>query len=426
MNHQQKPGKKSTIFRSKQTIQTIHTDGFDTPQILSPPITIALAILTGGVGALLVWSVVYDLPITASGTGLIYQAPRLVGVRAAGSGLLKSLHVQVGERVRVGSPLAALDVRDQEVMVSEADRQQELAGQDRTVANETIPSELSEQIIAYEKLLQDLSRDIQQQQGILDTQVKNLNAYKQLEIKGYVSSVELLSYQEKAVQMQSSIGQSRAQYNKLMAQRESTKRELASTLNQARSRYASAEATQRVRQHKLLLAQNLRSPIQGEISQITTWPGSAVTEGQEMFVISPSQGELTAAFLIPGSDAGKINVGDPALLSPASAPPQRYGYLKGVVTRVTPYPTNLSAFASLIGSETLARQVFDSQESKVPLLVEVKPIYQQGKLLWSGSNGPSWPIASGSLSEVKVIYQTRKPITYVIPWLRQVTGMGEF
>ena len=145
-----------------------------------------------------------------------------------------------------------------------------------------------------------------------------------------------------------------------------------------------------------------------------------------MFVSRPSKGELTAAILIPGSDAGKINVGDPALLSPASAPPQRYGYLKGVVTRVTPYPTNLSAFASLIGSETLARQVFDSQESKVPLLVEVKPIYQQGKLLWSGSNGPSWPIASGSLSEVKVIYQTRKPITYVIPWLRQVTGMGEF
>lgn len=426
MENQQMPTKKSFIFRSKQTIQTTNTDGFDTPQILSPPITIALAILTGGMGSLLLWSVVYDLPITASGTGLIYQAPRLVGVRAAGSGLLKTLHVQVGDRVQVGSPLAALDVKDQEVMASEAVRQQELAGQDRNIANETIPSELAEQIIAYEKLLQDLSRDIQQQQEILDTQVKNLNTYRQLEAKGYVSSVELLSYQEKAVQMQSSIGQARAQYNTLLAQRVSTKRELASTLNQARSRYASAEATQRVRQHKLLLSQNLRAPIQGEISQITTWPGSSVTEGQEMFVISPSQGKLTAAFLIPGADAGKINVGDPALLSPASAPPQRYGYLKGVVASVTPYPTNLPAYASLVGSETLARQVFESQESKVPLLVQVKPIYEKGKLLWSGSNGPSWPIASGSISQVKVIYQTRKPITYVIPWLRQVTGMSDF
>lgn len=426
MDDQNKQANQTSIFRTKQTIHTKNAEDWDTPQILSPPITIALAILSSGVGALLIWSVVYELPITASGTGLIYQAPQLVGVRAAASGLLKTLHVKVGSKVLPGSRLADLDVKDQEVMASEANRQKELASQNRKVANESIPSELAEQIIANEKLLADIGRNIQQEQGILAAQIKNLNAYKQLEGKGYVSAVELLSYQEKAVQLQNSIGQTRSQYNKLLAQRENTKRELANALNEARSKYVSADANQRVRQHKLLLSQNLTSPINGQVSQITTWPGGTVAEGQELFVISPSQGQLTAAFLISGSDAGRIKLGDAALLSPASAPPQRYGYLKGVVTSVTPYPTTQAAYASLIGSETLAKQVYDSQESKVPLLVEVAPTYKQGKLVWSGSKGPNWPITSGSLAKVKVIYHSRRPITYVIPWLRKVTGISEF
>ena len=421
-----KPENQSPVFRTRQSIHTKNSDDWDTPQILSPPITIALTILSGGVVSLLIWSVVYELPITVTGTGLIYQAPQLVGVKAAGSGLLKKLDVKVGSSVQPGSLLAEFDVKDQEVMASEANKQKELARQNRKVAVESIPNELAEQIIANEKLLEDIGRNIQQQQGILTAQTSNLNAYKKLERKGYVSSVELLSYQEKAVQLQNSIGQTRSQYDTLLAKREDTRRELANALNEARSKYISADATQRVRQHKLLISQKLRSPIQGQVSQITTWPGSTVAEGQELFVISPSQGVLTAAFLISGSDGGRIRVGDAALLSPASAPPQRYGYIKGVVTSVTPYPTTLAAYASLIGSETLAKQVFAGQESKVPLLVEVDPRYKQGKLVWSGSKGTSWPITSGSLAQAKVIYHSRKPITYVIPWLRKITGISNF
>lgn len=426
MESQNNAPPNSSKFRSRQTMHTKDSDQWDTPQILSPPVTIALAILVGGVVSLLIWSVVYELPITASGRGLIYQAPRLIGVRAAGSGLVKSMYVSVGTNVEQGTRLAELDVKNQEVMVSEASRQKELAGQERRNATQSIPSELSEQIIANQKMLADIGRNVKQQQGILDAQTKNLRAYKQLETKGYLSSVELMEYQEKAVELQNSIGQSQSQYNKLLAERESIKRQLASTLNESRSKFISADATQRVRQHKLMLAQNLRSPIKGQVSQITTWPGNTVTEGQEMFVISPSRGSLTAAVLISGSDAGGIKVGDAALISPASAPPQRYGYIKGIVASITPYPTTQAAYASLIGSETLAKLVFDSQLSKIPFLVKVKPIYQQGRLVWSGSKGPSWPITSGSLAEVKVVYHSRRPITYVIPWLRKVTGISNF
>jgi multidrug resistance efflux pump len=120
------------------------------------------------------------------------------------------MYVSVGTNVEQGTRLAELDVKNQEVMVSEASRQKELAGQERRNATQSIPSELSEQIIANQKMLADIGRNVKQQQGILDAQTKNLRAYKQLETKGYLSSVELMEYQEKAVELQNSIGQSQS------------------------------------------------------------------------------------------------------------------------------------------------------------------------------------------------------------------------
>ena len=60
---------------------------------------------------------------------------------------------------------------------------------------------------------------------------------------------------------------------------------------------------------------------------------------------------------------------------------------------------------------------------KLPLLVVVKPEYKNGKLVWEGSKGPEWPIRSGTSANVKIIYKQRLPISYVLPWIRSVTGI---
>jgi HlyD family secretion protein len=236
----------------------------------------------------------------------------------------------------------------------------------------------------------------------------------------------LLTYQEKAASLENTIGQSEAQLNSLIAKRDSNRRELANSLNASRSTLANANATAKVRSYGLQMARKLSSPINGTVVQITTWPGSVVEEGQELFVLSEKKGKLTTSFLITGSDAGRIKPGDQALISPSSAPPQRFGYIKGIVRKVSPFPTNQAAFGSLIGSQSLAQLVFASQESKLPFLVQIDPVYSNANLAWSGSSGPPWPIVSGSVAEVKVIYQSRLPITYVIPWIKNATGLSNF
>ena len=420
------PEEKSERLKPEQLISTNNAVDYDTPQIISPPIIIALGILGAGVSSLFVWSVTYQLPITASGAGLIYQGPQLVAVNAASSGRLTKLHTSIGSLVYKGFELATLDANKEEVMFYEAKQQQALANSNSSLASNLIPKELKQQINSNKKQLSDTERNITQQKSILDKQLQNLTEYQKLAKNGYVSSVELLTYQEKAASLENTIGQSEAQLNSLIAKRDSSRRELANSLNASRSTLANADATAKVRSYGLQMARKLSSPINGTVVQITTWPGRVVEEGQELFVLSEKKGKLTTSFLITGADAGRIKPGDQALISPSSAPPQRFGYIKGIVRKVSPFPTNQAAFGSLIGSQTLAQQIFSSQESKLPFLVQIDPVYSNGNLAWSGSSGPPWPIVSGSVAEVKVIYQSRLPITYVIPWIKNATGLSNF
>ena len=46
--------------------------------------------------------------------------------------------------------------------------------------------------------------------------------------------------------------------------------------------------------------------------------------------------------------------------------------------------------------------------------------------LWDGSKGPEWPIRSGISAKVKIIYKQRLPISYVLPWVKSITGIDDF
>ena len=420
----ERPGEK---LKLGSVIHVNPSDDWDTPQIISPPITLALAVFTSGVAALLLWSVTYRLPIAATSKGLLYQGPRLSSVTAKTDGRIVNIRVNVGDKVNKGQQLARLDLDDDQVKLQSAKTQRQLALQNQAIASTLIPGELKEQLKAYRKSLDGADKYLAAQTKILEKKVKNIHDYRALVSKGFISDVEFIEYEQAIVDMENEIEKLRSEQNKLLAERESTRRKLVTLLNSSRTDFSQAQETEQLRTNRLKAANDLVSPIDGTVVQIIKRSGQAVSEGLELFVISPNNAEgLKGAFLVSGDDAGKIKVGDRALISPSSAPPQRFGYVQGVVKLISPYPSNTSAVARYVGSETLAEGIFTSQESKIPLLVVVEPQYKNNRLVWVGSKGPEWKIRSGILADVKIIYKERLPISYVLPWIKNVTGLDNF
>ena len=98
----------------------------------------------------------------------------------------------------------------------------------------------------------------------------------------------------------------------------------------------------------------------------------------------------------------------------------------GRVEKVSPYPTNLQAYSSFIGSDSLSKIVFESQKLEAATLVIIGIDYKDGQLNWIGSRGPEWGIRSGTIASAKILYERRLPISYVIPWLSKLTGLDNF
>ena len=238
----EEPKIKRKEFEPETGITSEESEDISTPQIISPPVTIALGIITTGVVLLLIWSVTYRLPITTTAKGLLYQAPRLRSVKAFSDGLLIKLRVKNGDRVQMNEELARLDIKDITVLLSAANTQSELATQNTKTAQDLIPKELNQQIIANEKSIADTLLNLKQQENMLEKQLSNILKYEKLKQQKYISEVEFLEYKEKAINLQNSIGQARAKYNSLIAKRNSTRRELENALNSARSNQAKTDA----------------------------------------------------------------------------------------------------------------------------------------------------------------------------------------
>lgn len=396
------------------------------PNILTTPMLGAVGLFAGFIGVVVIWAFTYEMPVSTAGSGLLYRNPKLYSIKAGADGTIDKIFADTGNQVLKGGKLAQLDLKNRKVKSESAEKGNQVTQNSYSLTIQKVPQELKEQIESLRKLLETTTVNIESQTVILNKQLANLQTYKNLSQQGYLSKLELLQYQEKAASYQKSLGESQGNYKKLLAEKANTERKLRDAIHEAQKSLIQSKEEMKVSKNDLDAADNLDAPISGEIVQISKWQGEAVVTGEELFVMAPSKGKLKGSFLIDAKTAGKITRGDKVLISPKSTPPARYGYIKGIVTQVSPYPTNPETFAAQIGSSLIAKVIFNKVEGESPLKVDVELEYKKGHLIWTGSKGPPWAIVSGELADAKVIYEKRLPISYLTPFIKTLTGLANF
>lgn len=417
------PFNTRNIFKKSLEIDNSACQG---PNIISIPILTGVAIFASFASVVLIWSTTYSMPISISGKGLIHRKSRLSSVKAKSNGIIKNIFARNGDIVKADQNLSELYNNNKIVESNAAEKVREIAAANSLQTNSKIPIELKKQILSLAELLKTTKDTIKKQEVILSKQEENLKKYRLLSKQGYLSEVELIQYTEKAISFQKMIGKSKGDFNKLLAQKASTERKLSSTILSANKSVVQAEKDSKTLSNNLKAARNMKSPIDGKVIQVGKWIGDTVMEGDELFVLSPVEGQLNGTFLVDSSVVGKIKVGDRVLISPTSTPSARYGYINGKVISFSTFPTDEGTFGAFIGSSLMAKTVFKSELPKSPIIVHVSLNYSGLNLEWTGSNGPSWSIDSGELATIKVIYEERLPISYVSPLIRELTGISQF
>jgi membrane fusion protein len=283
--------------------------------------------------------------------GVLVPDMGLSTVVAPASGVIGRLYIEEGATLRVGDPLAYLQMPrvtgsgdDSLMVIREGLDLQEasLIKLDSARRNqiESQMAGLSKQLSSYRNELSQIEREIRTRREQIIIAQDTIKSYESVIEKQYVSReqfnqrkqfvLDLIiseqSLERQATSIRRGISQIEQQLLELPSQRDISKansdRDLATLMQE------------RVRQ-EYMAELLIKAPVAGLVSSRLIEAGQAVQVGQPLFSLLPTGSRLRAQLQVPSKSVGFINPGDRVLLRYQSYPYQKFGQHAGRVIRIS-------------------------------------------------------------------------------------------
>jgi len=174
---------------------------------------------------------------------------------------------------------------------------------------------------------------------------------------------------------------------------------------------------------QLDLTSRVISQQEGRVLEIRADVGTIVALGTPLFSIESSNSVLEALFYIAPGDGKKVHAGMNAHVSPSTVKKEEYGLIEAKVKSVSSFPSSSQAMLRVLGNETMVRTL---SASGAPFEVHADLMPDAGTesgFRWSSAKGPPVKIYSGTLCTGMVTVREQRPITLLIPYLREKFGV---
>ena len=371
-----------SLFRKNALDALASPEKLDQPLRLLRPGQWLLLVAMGGFSlTVLFWSVFGRLPVRISGRGVLIRTNSLTLVQSESNGRILNLQAAVGDCVKAGTRMAQVEPVQQEVEQEQARAQlEQLQRQD-----------LEEDQLGSIRLRQ-METEIARVQGLVDLGALPMDDFDR-------RRKELSSLRDSLLARNS--------------QREQQ-------IIQQQTRIRSLEETKQ-------RTSSIRAPINGCVIDRSIHAGEVVQAGTTVFAMEASSdtSALESLAFFPAGDGKRLTVGQRVRITPTSTKPQRHGGIEGRVTAIRRLPVQEDALAKRLGLTSLLDAVRNRDQGP---LIEISTSLQRDPETasgydWGGGPGPDLQLTAGTPTEVRVLVEERRPISYVIPILRDLTGI---
>ena len=159
------------------------------------------------------------------------------------------------------------------------------------------------------------------------------------------------------------------------------------------------------------------SPFDGKVIEMMINPGMYVSAGSSMISIEPYEisEKLETVIYVNPQEGKKIKKGMKAKIYPSTVEVEEYGYMIGEVLKVSEYPSTFQGMLRTLGNEELIKSFLtQGPPIAITIIPEIDSTTYSG-FKWSSIFGPEQEIRSGTLCSSKVIVETKRPISLLIP-----------
>jgi len=388
---------------------------------------LALVAVGGLVVAVLVWSVVGEIPTKVKGQGILIRPSGVMRVVATGDGQVETIRIRSGDRVKKGEVVATLIQPVLDEQIASTKRRISYLAEEIDKIQKTFSSEESSEkefLVRQRAALEARIRTSKNKQSYYKTRLaKDEELLKQglvTEETVYQSRLELSRAEDEILSY-------RSQMEQLEFRREEELSDEEETLTNLLQQRYSLEAELREYEARLNRSRQIISSHKGEVMDVSVVAGNEVRTGDTLLRIEEdgNSDELLLVFYLPPQQGKRVKPEMRADISPSTARKEKWGVMIGDVTNVSDFPTTMASMESILDDPLLARE-FAGKTAPLQAFAALRsdPKDPSG-YQWTSSPGPDLRVTAGTICQVEIVVKRQKPITLAIPAIRKWLGLDD-
>lgn len=409
----------NTLFRQEAI------DRIESPERLNEMVKITnsrnwivLFTILGIIISVIAWSIFGQLSYSIKGQGILLQLGGIQEVSAISNGKVAQTFVEPGSIVNKGDIIAYIEQPELKMKLqNETLKLNDYVNRFKKIAQFGSESLQMKQSL-FEKEEIDLNKTIKTNEERIKFIADKINAQTELLEKGLITKETLYNTKNQYFNFQQANETLANDLKRIHNNMYQIKEENEIELQKIKSEILIVENS--IRELKALLELNstLYSPFNGTVIELMVNPGNVVYIGSPIISLEPSEtsnNKLEAIIYINPRDGKKIKVGMKAKIYPSTIEVEEYGYIIGEVKKVSEYPATQKGMLRTLGNEELVKSFISNEP---PIAITISPESDSTTFSgykWSTLNGPKQEIRSGTICASKIIVESKRPISILIP-----------
>lgn len=380
-----------------------------------------------GLGALLlaalVWGIWGTIPTQAHGEGILLRQGGVSDLVSPANGQVAEVLVSVGDVIAKGQPVAR--IRQDSLIRQIRDNKAKQAALQSEYLTLQRSSEEQKRLRSRDLALQraNLERSIDALQKDIALLQERVAAGKSLLDDGLITKQTYLTTQQDLNAKRDQLAQQRLDLSGLELKRLEADQALDQQLEARQATLRDLDLQTRELGAQLGENVNVLSPFSGRVLEILANRGNVVTPGAPVLSVEVLSEDLMAVLFVPASAGKTVQPGMVVQVTPSTVKREEFGSILGRVIWVAEFPSSARGMTRLLGNEALVTKLMTEGP---PIQVNValrRDARTPTGYRWSSSRGPSLKISSGTLAAGDVVVKTDRPMTLVIPTLREKLGI---
>lgn len=368
------------------------------------------------------WGIFGSIPIRVDGKGILIIGGSLIDVEAGGAGRIDDILVKPGDVVAAGDPIATVGQSKLIEDIANAKASlKDLKDKDvRDSANE---------ISSLQLTLEALDKEQESLRGQITSMAAQIQSFRQQLATKRTSFQQGLTTQGSVLAAETQLNQAISSEKSLRTRLESLPAERAratqasDAANGARKN-AIADSERQIKTMEGQLATNsyVRTTHAGRVIEMTVTRGELVGPQTRVVSLEPLNAKLTGVLYIPSGEGKKAGDTMEVRISPSTVKAEEYGFMKGVVRSVSTYPATPDGIMRTLRNESLVKELTGGS-APLEVVVDLKEAQNTSGYEWSSPLGPPVGIYGGTMCSGSIIIDKKRPISYVIPLVKEKLGL---